>query len=132
MALEWIVLSYAVAAEAVILLFVTMPGLDRLRKGIILVARSSLQPLMAIIPFCLYLLLDIYWKFEHLPKCEGPHCTVAEQTKHAKSIMKSQRNAVLVLAALVLYWLLYCVTRILVQLEKVHQEAKQLKQRYSD
>lgn len=129
MALEWTVLAYAVAAEAIILLLVTMPGLERLRKGLVAVSRSSLQPLMAIIPFCLFLLLDIYWKFEHMPKCEGPACTVAEQTRHAKSVMKSQRNAILVLAALLLYWLLYCITHMLVQVEKLQQQVKQLKER---
>lgn len=132
MALEWAVLAYIVGAEAIVLLLVTMPGLDRLRKGVIGVAKSCLQPLMATIPFCLFLLLDIYWKFENMPKCDGPECSVAEHTKHSKSVMKSQRNAILVISALLLYWLLYCVTHMLVQIEKLNQEVKQLKQRHSD
>ena len=128
MALEWVLLTYAVGAEAILLLIITMPGLQRLRKGVIAVARSFLQPLMAIIPFCLYLLMDIYWKFEHMPKCIGPECTLVDQTRHAKSMMKSQRNAVLVLSAVILYWLLYCTTHMLVQIDKLSQQVKQLKQ----
>eukprot|EP00250_Pteridium_aquilinum_P006919 c16745_g1_i1 orf=152-547(+) len=131
MALEWALLAYTVGAEAIILLLVTVPGLERIRKGIIGVARSCLQPLMAVIPFCLFLLLDIYWKFEHMPKCAGPECSAAEHIKHSKSMMKSQRNAILVLAALLLYWLLYCVTHMLVQIDRLNQQVKQLKQRHS-
>ncbi|KAH7373128.1 hypothetical protein KP509_17G038500 [Ceratopteris richardii] len=108
-----------------------MPGLERLRKGLIAVARSCLQPLLATIPFCLFLLLDIYWKYEHMPICEGPVCSTAEHTKHAKSMMKSQRNTVLVLSALLLYWLLYCTTHMLVQIDRLNQQVKQL-QRHSD
>lgn len=126
MALEWAVLAYAVGAEAIILLLVTMPGLQRLRKGMIAVSRSSLRPLMAIVPFCLFLLLDIYYKYEQLQKCQGPTCTVAEQMRHSKSVMKSQRNALLVLAALLLYWVLYCVTHMLIKIEKLQQELRQL------
>ncbi|MCO5583056.1 hypothetical protein L7F22_036963 [Adiantum nelumboides] len=132
MALEWAVLAYTVGAEALILLLVTLPGLERLRKGVIGVARSALQPLMAIIPFCLFLLLDIYWKFDNMPKCTGPECTAAEHTKHQKSVMKSQRNAILVIAALLLYWLLYCATHMLVQIDRMSQQLKQLKQRHAD
>ena len=128
MALEWALLAYAVGAEVIILLIITMPGLQRVRKGVIGVARSFLRPLMAIIPFSLFLLMDIYWKFEHMPKCVGPECTLVDQTRHAKSIMKTQRNAVLVLSAVILYWLLYCTTHMLVQIDKLSQQVKQLKQ----
>ncbi|KAI5068005.1 hypothetical protein GOP47_0016350 [Adiantum capillus-veneris] len=132
MALEWALLSYVVAAEAILLLVVSMPGLGKIRKGIITMAQSTLQPLLAVIPFCLFLLMDIYWKYGHnLQRCEGPHCTLAEQAKYAKSVVKTERNAILVLAALVLYWLLYNVTRMLVQLEKLNQQVKYLKQRSS-
>ncbi|MCO5608724.1 hypothetical protein L7F22_062939 [Adiantum nelumboides] len=130
MALEWALLSYVVAAEAVLLLVVSMPGLASVRKGVITVAQSTLQPLLAVVPFCLFLLMDIYWKWEHgMHKCEGPSCTLAEQAKYAKSVVKTERNAILVSCALVLYWLLYNVTRMLVQLEKLNQQVKYLKQR---
>ncbi|KAH7438416.1 hypothetical protein KP509_04G014100 [Ceratopteris richardii] len=109
-----------------------MPGLKRLRKGIIAAARSCLQPLLTTIPFCLFLLLDIYWKYENMPKCEGAVCSAAEHTKHSKSIMKSQRNFVLVLAAPLLYWLLYSATNMLVQVEKLNLQVEQLKQHHSD
>ena len=131
MALEWIVLTYIVGAEAIILLLVTLPGFQVLRKGLISVARSALQPLLTVIPFCLFLLLDIYWKFEHMPKCSGPECTLVEKTRHAKSMMKTQRNIILVLSALLLYWLLYCTTHMLVQISKLNQQIKQMKQQTS-
>ena len=131
MALEWALLAYAVGAEVIILLIITMPGLQRVRKGVIGVARSFLRPLMAIIPFSLFLLMDIYWKFEHMPKCSGPECTLVERTRHAKSMMKTQRNIILVLSALLLYWLLYCTTHMLVQITKLNQQVKQMKQQSS-
>ncbi|KAK3221932.1 hypothetical protein Dsin_008957 [Dipteronia sinensis] len=35
MALEWVVLGYAAAAEAIMVLLLTIPGLDGLRRGLI-------------------------------------------------------------------------------------------------
>ncbi|CAM6051457.1 unnamed protein product [Sphagnum compactum] len=66
MALEWAALGAVTAAEAIILILLTLPGTQGLRKGLIAVARTSLQPLLAVVPFALFLLLEIYWKYEHL------------------------------------------------------------------
>jgi hypothetical protein len=52
---------------------------------------------------------------------------VAEQDRNAKFLFKSQRNAVLVLVALLLYWLLYRVTAMLVRMEHLSNQIKNLK-----
>ncbi|KAJ7526692.1 hypothetical protein O6H91_16G018800 [Diphasiastrum complanatum] len=127
MALEWAALATIVAAEALLLLVVTFPGLQRLRKGLISVAKSALQPLMSLVPFALFLLLDIYWKYEHFPKCEGTLCSPLEHEHHAKSMIKTQRNFLLVSAALLLHWLLYRVTHMLIRIEYLYEQLKKLK-----
>ncbi|CDY16953.1 BnaC09g40800D [Brassica napus] len=48
MALKWVVLGYAAAAEAIMVILLTMPGLDGLRRGLIAVARKLLKPFLAI------------------------------------------------------------------------------------
>jgi len=108
MALEWIVLGYTAAAEAIILLILTIPGLDLLGKGLTTVARSALKPLLSVVPFCAFLLMDIYWKYEVRPICDGPVCSPAKNLRPQKSVMKSERNALLIVMSLVLYWLLPC------------------------
>ena len=128
MALEWVVLGYAAGAEAVMLLLITLPGLHTLRKGLIVVIRNALKPLLSVVPFCLFLLMDIYWKYETRPSCDQEHaCTPTEHLRHQKSIMKSQRNAILIASALVLYWLLFCVTNLVVKLEQANERVEKLK-----
>ncbi|CAL5369431.1 unnamed protein product [Camellia sinensis] len=73
---EWIVLGYAAGAEAIMVLLLTLPGVDRLRKGLITVTRNLLKPFLSVVPFCLFLLMDIYWKYETRPSYESPDsCT---------------------------------------------------------
>ncbi|CAE6105782.1 unnamed protein product [Arabidopsis arenosa] len=127
MALEWVVLGYAAAAEAIMVILLTMPGLDALRKGLVAVTRNLLKPFLSIIPFCLFLLMDIYWKYETRPSCDGDSCTPSEHLRHQKSIMKSQRNALLIASALVFYWILYSVTNLVVRIEQLNQRVERLK-----
>ncbi|PKA57849.1 hypothetical protein AXF42_Ash015227 [Apostasia shenzhenica] len=128
MALEWVVLGYAAGAEAVMLLLLTVPGLGRLRTGLVTVVRNSLKPMLSVVPFCLFLLMDIYWKYETRPTCDQEHaCTPTEHLRHQKSIMKSQRNALLIASALLLYWLLFSVTNLVVRLEQLSQRVEKLK-----
>ncbi|KAB2097241.1 hypothetical protein ERO13_A01G148518v2 [Gossypium hirsutum] len=129
MALEWVVLGYTAGAEAIMLLLLTVPGLDGLRKGLIAVTRNLLKPFMSVVPFCLFLLMDIYWKYEMRPTCDADTCTPSEYLRHQKSIMKSQRNALLIAAALILYWLLYSVTNLVVKIEQLNQRVERLKNR---
>ncbi|KAJ0441236.1 putative B-cell receptor-associated protein [Helianthus annuus] len=120
MALEWVVLGYAATVEAIMILFLTLPGLDSLRKGLIAVTTSLLKPFLSVVPFCLFLLADIYWKYETRPSCESVNCSPSEHLRHQKSIMKSQRNALLIATALVftgscilLRSLLFVLTRLI-------------------
>ncbi|RRT34450.1 hypothetical protein BHE74_00051984 [Ensete ventricosum] len=127
MALEWVVLGYAAGAEAIMLLFLTLPGLDRLRRGLVAVVRSALKPLLSVVPFCLFLIADIYWKYEMRPSCEQEACTPAEHLRHQKSIIKSQRNALLIASALLLYWLLFSVTGLVGRIDQLNQRLEKLK-----
>ncbi|KAL4637914.1 uncharacterized protein LOC142629305 [Castanea sativa] len=130
MALEWVVLGYAAAAEAIMVLLLTLPGLEGLRKGLVAVTRNLLKPFLSIVPFCLFLLMDIYWKYETRPSCETPEsCTPTEHIRHQKSVMKSQRNALLIAAALVFYWLLYSVTHLVTRIDQLSQRVERLKSR---
>ena len=108
---------------------VTIPGLDGLRKGLVTVTRNLLKPFLSVVPFCLFLLMDIYWKYETRPSCDGDSCTPSEYLRHQKSIMKSQRNALLIAAALIFYWLLYPVTHLVVRIEQLNQRVERLKNR---
>uniref|UniRef100_A0A5B6ZKX3 Endoplasmic reticulum transmembrane protein n=1 Tax=Davidia involucrata TaxID=16924 RepID=A0A5B6ZKX3_DAVIN len=132
MALEWVVLSYAAGAEAIMLLLLTIPGLDPLRKGLIAVTRSLLKPFLSVVPFCLFLLMDIYWKYETRPSCDAQSCTPSEHLRHQKSIMKSQRNALLIAAALVFYWLLYSVTGLVVRVDQLNKRLEKLRTQDQD
>ncbi|XP_051192809.1 uncharacterized protein [Lolium perenne] len=130
MALEWVVLGYAAGAEAIMLLLLTLPGLDALRHGMITVVRGALKPMMSVVPFCLFLLMDIYWKYETRPTCGDEHaCTPSEHLRHQKSIIKSQRNGLLILAALLLYWILFSVTSLVVKLDALQHRVDRLKKR---
>ncbi|XP_020592889.1 uncharacterized protein LOC110033306 [Phalaenopsis equestris] len=128
MALEWVVLGCAAGAEAVMLLLLTLPGLNRLRPVLVTVIRNALKPMLSVVPFCIFLLLDIYWKYEVRPICDNEHeCTPTEFLRHQKSIMKSQRNAILIACALLLNWLLLAVTRLVVQIDHFSQQIEKLK-----
>ncbi|KAL1820436.1 hypothetical protein DCAR_0416772 [Daucus carota subsp. sativus] len=126
MALEWVLLGYTAAAEAVMLILLTIP-INPLRKGLISVTQNLLKPLLSVIPFCLFLLMDIYWKYENRPNCEGHTCSPSEHLRHQKSIMKSQRNALLIAAAVVFYWLLYSVTSLVVKIDLLEKRVQKLK-----
>lgn len=126
MALEWVLLGYTAAAEAVMLILLTIP-INPLRKGLITVTQNLLKPLLSVIPFCLFLLMDIYWKYETRPTCENHTCSPSEHLRHQKSIMKSQRNALLIAAAVVFYWLLFSVTSLIVKVVLLEKRVQKLK-----
>lgn len=128
MALEWVVLGYAAAAEAVMVLLLTIPGLGPLRKGLVAVIGKLLKPFLSIVPFCLFLFMDIYWKYENRPSCASSEsCTPTEHLRHQKSIMKSQRNMLLIVSALVFYWLLFSVTQLVVKIDQLNNRIEKLK-----
>ncbi|XP_076929595.1 uncharacterized protein LOC143594076 [Bidens hawaiensis] len=130
MALQWVVLGYAAAAEAVMVLLLTVPGLGALRKSLAAVIRNILKPFLSIVPLCLFLSLDIYWKYENRPTCNSVDaCTPTERMRHQKSMMRSQRNMLLIVAALVFYWLLYSVTHMVVKIDQLNSRVEKEKEK---
>ncbi|WKA07964.1 hypothetical protein VitviT2T_025732 [Vitis vinifera] len=128
MALEWVVLGYAAGAEAIMLLLLTLPQpINPLRKGLISVTKALLKPFLSVVPFCLFLLMDIYWKYETRPTCSSHHCSPSDHLRHQKSMMKSQRNATLIAAALLFYWLLYSVTKLVDRIDELDRRVQKLK-----
>ncbi|KAL0647706.1 hypothetical protein Bca4012_045997 [Brassica carinata] len=85
MALKWVVLGYAAAAEAIM--------------------------------------------YQTRPSCYGDSCTPSDHLRHQKSIMKSQRNALLIASALTFYWILYSVTNPVVRIEQINQRDERLRNR---
>lgn len=128
MALEWVMLGYATAAEAIMVLLLTFPGLGPLRKGLIAVIRNLLKPFFSVVPFALFLVMDIYWKYENRIDCESTDtCTPTDRLHQQKSIMKSQRNLLLIVSAVVFYWLLFSVTRMITTIEQLNARIEKLK-----
>ena len=125
MALEWVAVAYAAGAEAIMLLLLTLPGLNPLRNGLLSLTKTLLKPFFSMLPICLFLVMDIYWKYETMPSCKTlSSCSPSENMRHQKSTIKSQRNALLVAAALVFYWLLYSVTKLIDRVEQLQFQIK--------
>ncbi|KAJ6868375.1 hypothetical protein NC651_033446 [Populus alba x Populus x berolinensis] len=125
MALEWVAVAYAAGAEAIMLLLLTLPGLNPLRNGLLSVTKTLLKPFFSILPICFFLVMDIYWKYETMSSCKTLNsCSPSENMRHQKSTIKSQRNALLVAAALVFYWLLYSVTKLIDRVEQLQIQIK--------
>ncbi|KAI3744425.1 hypothetical protein L1987_57505 [Smallanthus sonchifolius] len=130
MAIEWVMLGYATGAEAIMVVLLTMPGLGPLRKGLISVIRNLLKPFLSVVPFSLFLFMDIYWKYENRIDCESnDSCTATDLLRQQKSIMKSQRNLLLIISALIFYWLLYSVTQMIVTIDQLNARIEKLKNR---
>ncbi|KAI7746079.1 hypothetical protein M8C21_024644 [Ambrosia artemisiifolia] len=86
MALQWVILTYVVAAEAVIALLLTLPSPKALKSTLVSLISLVLQPSLFIIPFAAFQILDIYWKNEHRLMCSGETCTAAERDRYEKSV----------------------------------------------
>ncbi|PIN01201.1 hypothetical protein CDL12_26292 [Handroanthus impetiginosus] len=128
MALQWVILAYVVAAEAAVAIFLTLPTPKAVKSRIVSLISLVLQPSLFIIPFSAFQLLDIYWKNEHRLMCTGEICTAAERDRYEKSIYKSQRNAVLCIAACLLYW---CIYRVCKYYREIHS-MEEVEKRYKD
>ncbi|XP_031493411.1 uncharacterized protein LOC116259676 [Nymphaea colorata] len=128
MALQWVVLGYVVAVEAVLAILVTLPSPKGIRTHIVSLTSRLLQPSMGIVPFALFQLMDIYWKNEHRLSCSSEVCTAAERDRYERAIFKAQRNAVLCVAACFLYWCIYSVCKYQKEIQKVEEAEKRLKE----
>ncbi|KAJ6359225.1 hypothetical protein OIU76_000862 [Salix suchowensis] len=86
MALQWMILTYLVAAEAAIATLLTLPSPKLLKYRLVSLISLLLQPAIFIVPFSGFQLLDIYWKMEHRLMCTGETCTAAERDRYEKSV----------------------------------------------
>ncbi|MCD7452952.1 hypothetical protein HAX54_018921 [Datura stramonium] len=127
MALQWLILTYVVAAEAAIAILLTFPSPKALKSRFVSLISLTLQPSLFIIPFAGFQLLDIYWKNEHRLMCTGEICTAAERDRYEKSIYKAQRNAILCVAACLLYWCIYRVCKYYKEIQSIEEVEKRLK-----
>eukprot|EP00252_Welwitschia_mirabilis_P014060 TRINITY_DN31085_c0_g1_i1.p1 TRINITY_DN31085_c0_g1~~TRINITY_DN31085_c0_g1_i1.p1 ORF type:complete len:130 (+),score=12.96 TRINITY_DN31085_c0_g1_i1:177-566(+) len=127
MALQWLILTYVVAAESVAAVFLTLPWPRVLKTRIVSLFSSILQPALGIIPFSIFQLLDIYWKNEHRLMCSSEVCTALERDRYERSIFKAQRNVLLCLSACLLYWAMTRICKYYNELEKLEEEIKRRK-----
>ncbi|KAK9115904.1 hypothetical protein Sjap_014851 [Stephania japonica] len=128
MALQWMILSYVVAVEAAVAILLTLPSPKLIKSKIVALVSLIVQPAAGIIPFAGFQLLDLYWKNEHRLMCTGEVCTASERDRYEKSIYKAQRNAILCVAACLLYWCVYRVTKYYKEI----QNLEEIEKRYKD
>ncbi|CDO98651.1 unnamed protein product [Coffea canephora] len=128
MALQWIILTYVVAAEAATAILLTVPTPKLIKSKMVSLVSLVLQPSLFIVPFSVFQLMDIYWKQEHRLMCTGETCTASERDRYEKSIYKAQRNVILCAAAVLLYW---CIYRICKYYKDI-QSMEEVERRYKD
>ncbi|PON79283.1 B-cell receptor-associated protein [Parasponia andersonii] len=127
MALQWMILTYVVAAEAVLALLLTLPSPKLLKNRLVSLVSLVLQPSLFIVPFAGFQLLDIYWKNEHRLMCTSEICTAAERDRYEKSIYKAQRNVILCVVAVLLYWCLYRISKYYKDIQTLEEVEKRYK-----
>ncbi|CAM8876468.1 unnamed protein product [Rhodiola kirilowii] len=128
MALQWMILAYVVAAEAIVALLLTLPSPKVIKSKLISLIALILQPAMCIVPFAGFQLLDLYWKSEHRLSCTSEVCTATERDRYEKAIYKAQRNSILCASAVLLYWCIFSITRYYKQLHNLQTVEKRLKE----
>ncbi|KAK4719605.1 hypothetical protein R3W88_017943 [Solanum pinnatisectum] len=127
MALQWMILTYVVAAEAAIAILLTLPSPKALKSRFVSLISLALQPSLFVVPFSAFQLLDIYWKNEHRLMCTGEICTASERDRYEKSIYKAQRNVILCLGACLLYWCIYRVCKYYKEIQSIEEVEKRYK-----
>ncbi|KAL6183317.1 PREDICTED: uncharacterized protein LOC101300250 [Fragaria vesca subsp. vesca] len=128
MALQWMILTYVVAAEAAIALLLTLPAPKLLKFRFVSLISLILQPALFVVPFAGFQLLDIYWKMEHRLTCTSDICTAAERDRSEKSLYKAQRNVILCSAACLLYWCIYRICKYYKDIESLEEVEKRFKE----
>ncbi|XP_050123400.1 uncharacterized protein LOC126600789 isoform X2 [Malus sylvestris] len=88
MALQWMILTYVVAAEAALAFLLTIPAPKLLKNRFVSLVSLILQPALFIVPFAGFQLLDIYWKNEHRLACTSDICTASERDRYEKSVSR--------------------------------------------
>ncbi|KAM7479601.1 hypothetical protein LguiA_027814 [Lonicera macranthoides] len=128
MALQWMILTYLVAAEAALAVILTLPAPKAIKSRIVSLVSLILQPAMFILPFSAFQLLDIYWKMEHRLMCTGETCTAAERDRYEKSMYKAQRNVILCTASCLLYWSIYRICKYYKDIQSMEEVEKRYKE----
>ncbi|XP_021909595.1 uncharacterized protein LOC110823509 [Carica papaya] len=128
MALQWMILTYVVAAEAAVAILLTLPSPKLLKNRLVSLVALVLQPALFIVPFAGFQLLDIYWKNEHRLMCTSEACTATERDRYEKSIYKAQRNVVLCASACLLYWCIYRICKYQKQIHSLEEVEKRYKE----
>ncbi|PKI76710.1 uncharacterized protein LOC116214728 [Punica granatum] len=128
MGLQWVILTYVVAAEAAVALILTLPSPKLLKEKLVSFVSLILQPALFIVPFVGFQLLDIYWKNEHRMMCTSEICTAAERDRYEKSIYKAQRNVILCASACLLYWCIYRICKYYKEIQSLEQVEKRYKE----
>ncbi|OWM82980.1 uncharacterized protein LOC116189159 [Punica granatum] len=127
MALQWMLLTYAVAAEAVVAILLTLPSPKLLKYRIVSFVSLILQSALFVVPFAGFQLLDLYWKNEHRLMCTSEVCTAAERDRYEKSIYKAQRNVILCASACLLYWCIYRICKFYKKIQSLEEAEKRMK-----
>ena len=127
MALQWLILTYVVAAEAAVAILLTLPTPKLLRDRFASLVSLILQPALFIVPFAGFQLLDIYWKNEHRLMCTSEVCTAAERDRYEKSIYKAQRNVILCVTACLLYWSISRICKYQKEIQSLEEVEKRIK-----
>ncbi|BFG33233.1 hypothetical protein CerSpe_195070 [Prunus speciosa] len=128
MALQWMILTYVVAAEAALAFLLTLPAPKLLKNQFVSLVSLILQPALFIVPFAGFQLLDIYWKNEHRLSCTSEICTAAERDRYEKSIYKAQRNVILCASACLLYWCLVRICKYYKDIQHLEEVEKRCKE----
>ncbi|KAM0908638.1 hypothetical protein ACQ4PT_015333 [Festuca glaucescens] len=128
MALQWMILACVVAAEAAVAALLTLPAPRAVRAQIVGLTSLILQPVACVLPFAAFQLLDIYWKQEHRLMCTTEVCTAEERVRFEKSIFKAQRNVILCVSAVLLYWCIYRICKINKDIKSLEEVEKRIKE----
>ncbi|KAK0586768.1 hypothetical protein LWI29_012029 [Acer saccharum] len=127
MALQWMILTYVVAAEAALAFILTLPSPQLLKSRLVSLVSLILQPALFVVPFSGFQLLDIYWKNEHRLMCTSETCTATERDRYEKSIYKAERNVILCVSAILLYWCIYRICKFYKELQNLEEVEKRCK-----
>ncbi|MBA0738468.1 hypothetical protein Gogos_011817 [Gossypium gossypioides] len=125
MALQWMILTYVVAAEAALALLLTFPSPKLLKNRFVSLISLILQPTLFIVSQ--FLGGDIYWKNEHRLMCTSEICTAAERDRYEKSVFKAQRNVILCTTACLLYWCIYRICKYHKEIQSLEEVEKRCK-----
>ncbi|XP_009356002.1 uncharacterized protein LOC103946904 [Pyrus x bretschneideri] len=127
MALQWMILTYVVAAEAALAFLLTIPAPKPLKNRFVSLVSLILQPALFIVPFAGFQLLDIYWKNEHRLACTSETCTASDRDRYEKSLYKAQRNVILCASACLLYWCLFRICKYYKDIQNLEEVEKRYK-----